>query len=320
MLKIKTTPNLYGVTLMGDYDDLDQLYDSLFRYLSFYSDNNIDIMPRAEYEFLLSLNYDIRHCYQGDRGFESVDNHPGRLQDLGSGDFGFPPKVRKHYNDLYRKHKGGNLYFSVEILYPLIFHYMASFAMVLDDSPESRWFDTKDELGRPWRDTYTWIDAMRDRAAVAHFQSLMWENVQDLFDKDLAGAIYSYTVSADELAAPLSMYCEAVVHSELVNFPSLTRQQKIAFHVASLFEILGTADIEAHPRKRRAERGLLEEVYRQVNGEDTHKLIGQREFFDLLRSAIDPDKPLYRDVFNKFLDDTFGVMPDEALDDRAFDW
>ena len=35
MLKIKTTPNLYGVTLMGDYEDLNELYDSISRYLRF---------------------------------------------------------------------------------------------------------------------------------------------------------------------------------------------------------------------------------------------------------------------------------------------
>ena len=34
MLKIKTTPNLYGVTLMGDYEDLDKLYDNISNYLS----------------------------------------------------------------------------------------------------------------------------------------------------------------------------------------------------------------------------------------------------------------------------------------------
>ena len=62
MITIKTTSNLYGVTLMGDYEDLDKLYDSLSNYLSFFI-NNADYYPYHEYEYLLSLNYDIRHCY-----------------------------------------------------------------------------------------------------------------------------------------------------------------------------------------------------------------------------------------------------------------
>ena len=63
MLKVRTTPNLYGVTLMGDYEDLDKLYDSISNYLSFYIDN-VEYYPYHEYEYLLALNYDIRHCYQ----------------------------------------------------------------------------------------------------------------------------------------------------------------------------------------------------------------------------------------------------------------
>ena len=39
MIKIETTPNLYGITLSGDYQDLNELYDSISRYLNFYQEN-----------------------------------------------------------------------------------------------------------------------------------------------------------------------------------------------------------------------------------------------------------------------------------------
>ena len=98
MLKVRSTPNLYGVTLMGDYDDLDKLYDSISNYLAFYQDNSV-WFPYPEYEYMLSLNYDIRHCYQGDRGYEAVDNWADRFEAYGSPDYGLPVESRKEYRN-----------------------------------------------------------------------------------------------------------------------------------------------------------------------------------------------------------------------------
>ena len=111
MLKVRTTPNLYGVTLMGDYDDLDKLYDSINNYLAFYQDNSVWFQYH-EYEYMLALNYDIRHCYQGDRGYEAVDNCADRFEDLGSPDFGLPVEIRKEYRKLFKDLKNGNLYYA----------------------------------------------------------------------------------------------------------------------------------------------------------------------------------------------------------------
>ena len=36
MITIKTTPNFYGISLQGDYLDLNELYDSISRYLELY--------------------------------------------------------------------------------------------------------------------------------------------------------------------------------------------------------------------------------------------------------------------------------------------
>ena len=58
MLSVKTTPNLYGISLRGDYTDLNEIYDALSRYLDFYQRHS-ESYPYHEYEYLLSLNYDI---------------------------------------------------------------------------------------------------------------------------------------------------------------------------------------------------------------------------------------------------------------------
>ena len=74
MLTITTTKHQLGALISGDYNDLNELYDSLSRYLDFYQTNNEE-QPYSEYEFLLSLNYDIRHAFQGNREYISVKNN-----------------------------------------------------------------------------------------------------------------------------------------------------------------------------------------------------------------------------------------------------
>ena len=72
MLKVELTENYGGVTIYGDYNDLDHLYDSI-NYLIHGEPKNIGeyTMQNHLYGFL----YDVRHAYQGQRGMELVDNY-----------------------------------------------------------------------------------------------------------------------------------------------------------------------------------------------------------------------------------------------------
>ena len=73
MIKIETTPNLAGVRISGDYDDLYNLNNAFY-------DITIDEFDEKNKEYidmsmrLLGLSYDIRHASQGDRDVEAVDN------------------------------------------------------------------------------------------------------------------------------------------------------------------------------------------------------------------------------------------------------
>ena len=72
MLKVELTENYAGVTIYGDYNDLDFLYDSI-SYL-IHGDPSSDgeyIMQNHLYGFL----YDVRHAYQGDREIKLIDNN-----------------------------------------------------------------------------------------------------------------------------------------------------------------------------------------------------------------------------------------------------
>lgn len=72
MLKVELTENYAGVTISGDYNDLNNLYDSIY-YLIKKEPTSLGeyIMQNHLYGFL----YDVRHAYQGDRECKLIDNN-----------------------------------------------------------------------------------------------------------------------------------------------------------------------------------------------------------------------------------------------------
>lgn len=74
MLKITSTEHLTGIRISGDWEDLNELYDAIYNLLSY--DGVYDYFEDAR-ELVLSLCYDLRHAYQGDREtFASADDAP----------------------------------------------------------------------------------------------------------------------------------------------------------------------------------------------------------------------------------------------------
>lgn len=72
MLKVELTKNYAGVTISGDYNDLDYLYDSI-NYLI--HGEPISIGEYTMQNHLYGFLYDVRHAYQGDREVELIDNN-----------------------------------------------------------------------------------------------------------------------------------------------------------------------------------------------------------------------------------------------------
>ena len=71
MLKVELTENYSGVTIYGDYDDFDYLYDSI-NYLI-----HEDPISDKEYTMqnhLYGFLYELRHAYQGQRDAVLIDN------------------------------------------------------------------------------------------------------------------------------------------------------------------------------------------------------------------------------------------------------
>ena len=105
MLKVELTENYAGVTICGDYNDLDNLYDSIHYFIK-EEPNSLGeyIMQNHIYGFL----YDVRHAYQGDREARLIDNY---LQEDKRQWLGLKKKdITEH-----------NMYFSFNYLLPDIF-------------------------------------------------------------------------------------------------------------------------------------------------------------------------------------------------------
>ncbi|QSO48484.1 DUF6904 family protein [Alicyclobacillus mengziensis] len=71
MLTLKNTPNLAGIEICGDYQDLDTLYMALLMIIGDEGDYGNFEGARLR---TLGVMYDIRHAFQADREFEFVDN------------------------------------------------------------------------------------------------------------------------------------------------------------------------------------------------------------------------------------------------------
>lgn len=84
MIKITNTPNLLGIAIHGDYEDLKALHIAMSDYLDFYFDHMKEPGAYNCYETILGLCYDIRHAYQGDRNIESIENNAENISQLAS--------------------------------------------------------------------------------------------------------------------------------------------------------------------------------------------------------------------------------------------
>lgn len=104
MITITNTPNLTGVTISGDFDDLNNLVNA-FHEIVIHEDSEkyqkyLEISNRV-----LGLCYDVRHAYQGDRAVELVDNN-------------MTDEIMKWHSIITPKN---NVYYSCNCFYPEMF-------------------------------------------------------------------------------------------------------------------------------------------------------------------------------------------------------
>ena len=318
MLTIQTTPSLYGISLIGDYQDLNSLYDSISRYLSFYRIRVFEDFPEHEYEYLLSLNYDIRHAYMGTRNIEIIENNADNVGIQAEAFYQIPDKMKKEFQKTRQDYKNGNLYFSVNILYPLIFHYLIAFEFILEDEPEESCFGEKEDssIEGYWIKDYTYIDAQADRMQIRLFTALLWKNLQELLGKEKSFLIYDYFSGLDPYV-PHSLYCDAIIHSQGNYFRNINQEQKQAFLELSIYEMMGSEDLKNYQKLFEDQQDCYQkdlDVIKSLSKSPLFPL--EQDFYNRLDKAFPPGQPLYEEAFEDFLKENYGPCDIE----EDFEW
>ncbi|MBQ9155510.1 MAG: hypothetical protein IJ137_01870 [Eubacterium sp.] len=162
--------------------------------------------------------------------------------------FEIPPASKKEFQNIRYDYSSGNLYFSVEILYPLVFHYLISLENILEDEPLENWFEDEREHKERWMNKYNYLDAEYDRAKIREFVMLLWANVQSLLGREEAMEIYNYFYEV-EVSYTGSLYCDALIHCQLASFPQLNQEEKLSFLTAALYEIIDSEELSENPEE-----------------------------------------------------------------------
>ena len=166
MIQVANTEHLAGVTVSGDYYDLDQLVDALHEITV--NDMSEDINKHDRLYINVSLRvlgvcYDIRHAVQGDRDIVTKDN--------GISEF--------HYEVHEKIVPRHNVYYSCNILYPEMILVM----MALNDLVKlrmSKLAGSRYKFDAPFDKTVVWD---RTISTVRLFQSAFQEAISGVLTK-----------------------------------------------------------------------------------------------------------------------------------------
>lgn len=98
MINIKNTENNLGITITGDYNDLDKLHTALSSLVGYEGEiKSYDAVSLR----ILGVCYDLRHAYMGDREIEITEN-------------GMSDGIKRWHGEMYPDY---NVYYSVNILW-----------------------------------------------------------------------------------------------------------------------------------------------------------------------------------------------------------
>ena len=186
MLKIRPTRNLLGITILGDYEDLSALRDAISDFTNLYMSNQESPDAYHCYECVLGLCYDLRHAYQGDRGYESVPNNAEGIAAFAECLYELPNEAKRSISKDRRLYHNGNLYFSVDILFPWAIYYLYTLQAIIDVPCSSSWFENIDF-------DYDEFRAECDSALIQYFVQLLWKCVKTLLPSDVFHAVWEYT-------------------------------------------------------------------------------------------------------------------------------
>ena len=247
----------------------------------------------------------------GTRDIACFENNAAEVGVIADSIYQLPKSAQSDFRQTRKMFSQGNLYFSVNILYPLAFHYLFMLESILD---EYLLPNVHTDLPSFWTE-YTLLQANADRAQIRLLTSLLWNQVADLFGQSDAEELYSlYSEKEYNLPTP-SLYVDALLHYQMAHFEKMPAATRKAFHFSSLFEIM---DLKGLPEEPDAafENSSYHKSMQLLAGEG-FSFPSKDAFFNALEKAIPEGQPLYENTFDQFLESQYGIIKDE---ERDFDW
>ncbi|MFC4713346.1 DUF6904 family protein [Planococcus dechangensis] len=187
MLSMKTTPNHTGVKISGDYFDLDELNQAIYKVIGKEGEYHGYEGSRLR---ILSISYEIRHAAQGDRNVDFVFN-------------GLHEHTKKQHGFIA---PDKNIYFSAEVLWPELLY--AAYALK--------------DFTRLYQDKQGDLLADVHAPVIAKFQAL----VLDCLHGHVPEEEYKAILEAFRKSPPVNDYAIQYVDLLNLKYIDMTRQQR----------------------------------------------------------------------------------------------
>ncbi len=202
MIRLQNTENFIGITVFGDWDDLNGLYDAVAHIKDLYVEKWYDLLDAMKNDKKIPINntgnsrqnikdadnnilgflYDIRHAYQGDRDFEYRRNNAENIAMLASNIYQLDEQWLARERG---RGENGNLYFKVDFLYPWMLYYAITLSTMVEESYSSKDFE------RMYFE-YNEIVFRQDKAIVQQFVSGIMQCLVNFIGKDKTHHILYY--------------------------------------------------------------------------------------------------------------------------------
>ena len=321
MIKIRNTNNLAGITILGDYEDLNALHDALYQYSDLFLSNQDD--PGADdcRKCILGLCYDIRHAYQGDRKFEAVYNNAENIAKMAECIYEIDPESGKSIDSSREAFKNGNLYFSVDILYPWAIYYLYVLQAITDIPCESSWYE---DLNYPY-DEY---QSELDMTLIQYFVQLLWECVKTVLPPKVFKALWDYIRTFNHtdyyIFSSPELYVQWLCHYWASNEQS--RETRVSL-LPMLFLELSSIDSEGEDSlfEESSEKDdkfnnfvrslnqttlqcldLYDKYYDLVQSISTLPFYSSDEFYSVISEYVAEHGPFTEESFDEYLNGTLG--------------
>ncbi|MBQ8162070.1 MAG: hypothetical protein IJ083_15190 [Clostridia bacterium] len=339
MLKVSMTQNLYGIAISGDYQDMQGLYSALAGYLDFYEENQEDRIPWMDSEFLLSLNYDIRHAIMGDRQFDVEDNG----MDLLKTHQGFSSRKRQtddemSYSSLSRELNApykprqyrtrernqlkilrraadafscGALYYKVEFLFPMFLYYLLAYQIILEKEPEDIWSCAIDGEG-------VLLKAQQDRYLLKFFFSSVWVLLRDFFGPEI-DEMEGLMALMFPRSVPTAEYTEFLAYTELACMPSLKPEMRKDALFCMFYEMADMSLIGLYAGKDKTileiARKLSEMYYTRKERIDRAAgkivVMSEVDYALFLDNKFGKNIQITRAEYDDFMEEVYGRLPED---------